>query len=388
MDRRRLVVLVVIAVLVAAFFAFDLGRYLDLGHLQSQRSRLHDLFVAHPWRVGAAFFAIYVAVTGLSLPGAVVLTLAAGAVFGSDGGRSSSPSLPPSARPSPSSSPATSPATRSAAASGDRSSDGRRDPQGRGVLSLHPAPRPRISVLHHQPRDGPHVHAGPRVRVRQPGRDASRDPGVRERGHPARGAREPRGDPLPGAVALLPPPRGLPPRREEGRRCAPLPAGLSRLPPPAALRSRPRGDRGGLRGARELAHRHDGTRQGHPHRARRDGGRLPQYRLRAVEESHPLGEVPLPRRPRGRVRDPAGGRGLRFRRDHGPGAPEHRADRPHDSVERYEGLGVDCVRGEAFIESPSRYASATGPSPPATSSSRPGRRPSCRRSPVWRSRAP
>ena len=82
MDRRRLVVLVVIAVLVAAFFAFDLGRYLDLGHLQSQRGRLHDLFVAHPWRVGAAFFAVYVAVTGLSLPGAAVLTLVAGAVFG------------------------------------------------------------------------------------------------------------------------------------------------------------------------------------------------------------------------------------------------------------------------------------------------------------------
>ena len=82
MDRRKLVLLAVIAVLVAAFFAFDLGRYLDLGHLQSQRSRLHDLFAAHPWRVGAAFFAVYVAVTGLSLPGAAVLTLVAGAIFG------------------------------------------------------------------------------------------------------------------------------------------------------------------------------------------------------------------------------------------------------------------------------------------------------------------
>ncbi len=82
MDRRKLVLLAVIAVLVAAFFAFDLGRYLDLGHLQSQRSRLHDLFAAHPWRVGAAFFSVYVAVTGLSLPGAAVLTLVAGAIFG------------------------------------------------------------------------------------------------------------------------------------------------------------------------------------------------------------------------------------------------------------------------------------------------------------------
>ena len=82
MDRRKLVVLAAIVVLVAAFFAFDLGRWLDLAYLQSQRGRLHDLFVAHPWRVGAAFFAVYVAVTGLSLPGAAVLTLVAGAIFG------------------------------------------------------------------------------------------------------------------------------------------------------------------------------------------------------------------------------------------------------------------------------------------------------------------
>ena len=82
MDWRKLAVLAVIVALVAAFFVFDLGRYLDLGYLQSQRGRLHDLFVAHPWRVGAVFFAVYVAVTGLSLPGAAVLTLVAGAIFG------------------------------------------------------------------------------------------------------------------------------------------------------------------------------------------------------------------------------------------------------------------------------------------------------------------
>ena len=82
MDRRKLLVLAAIVVLVAAFFAFDLGRYLDLAYLQSQRGRLSELFVAHPWRVGAAFFAVYVAVTGLSLPGALVLTLVAGAIFG------------------------------------------------------------------------------------------------------------------------------------------------------------------------------------------------------------------------------------------------------------------------------------------------------------------
>ena len=82
MDRRKLLVVAAIVALVVVFFALDLGRYFDLEFLQSQRARLHDEFLARPWVVGAAFFAVYVAVTGLSLPGAAVLTLVAGAVFG------------------------------------------------------------------------------------------------------------------------------------------------------------------------------------------------------------------------------------------------------------------------------------------------------------------
>ena len=82
MDRRKLIVLAAVAVLVVAFFAFDLGRFLDLEFLKEQRGRLQELFVARPFLVAAVFFAIYVAVTGLSLPGAAVLTLVAGAIFG------------------------------------------------------------------------------------------------------------------------------------------------------------------------------------------------------------------------------------------------------------------------------------------------------------------
>ena len=82
MARNKLIVLAAIAVLVVLFFAFDLGRYLDLEFLQAQRSRMHDLFLARPALIAAVFFAIYVAVTGLSLPGAAVLTLVAGAIFG------------------------------------------------------------------------------------------------------------------------------------------------------------------------------------------------------------------------------------------------------------------------------------------------------------------
>lgn len=82
MKRRRIGLLAVVIALTISFFAFDVGRYLSLDYLQAHQSRIENYFQAHPWRTTLLFFALYVAVTGLSLPGAAVLTLAAGAVFG------------------------------------------------------------------------------------------------------------------------------------------------------------------------------------------------------------------------------------------------------------------------------------------------------------------
>ena len=82
MKKGKLLLLVVIAVLVAAFFALDLQRYLSLEYFQSQRAAIEAYLAAHPLGAAAAFFGIYVAVTGLSLPGAAIMTLAGGALFG------------------------------------------------------------------------------------------------------------------------------------------------------------------------------------------------------------------------------------------------------------------------------------------------------------------
>ena len=71
-----------IVVAFVAFFAFDLGRYLSLDYFRAQQAAI-EAYVQHsPLRAGAVFFLIYVAVTGLSLPGAAIMTLVAGAVFG------------------------------------------------------------------------------------------------------------------------------------------------------------------------------------------------------------------------------------------------------------------------------------------------------------------
>jgi pyruvate/2-oxoglutarate dehydrogenase complex dihydrolipoamide dehydrogenase (E3) component/uncharacterized membrane protein YdjX (TVP38/TMEM64 family) len=72
----------VIAAAIAAFFLFDLGRFLTLAELKSRQAELADFVEAKPLAAFAAFFLLYVAVTALSLPGAAILTLAAGAIFG------------------------------------------------------------------------------------------------------------------------------------------------------------------------------------------------------------------------------------------------------------------------------------------------------------------
>jgi uncharacterized membrane protein YdjX (TVP38/TMEM64 family) len=80
--RKRLIIVVVVAVSIAAFFALGLGDYLTLDYLQASRARAAAYIDSAPLTASAAFFGAYVVVTGLSLPGAAVLTIAAGAIFG------------------------------------------------------------------------------------------------------------------------------------------------------------------------------------------------------------------------------------------------------------------------------------------------------------------
>ncbi|QJR16643.1 FAD-dependent oxidoreductase [Usitatibacter palustris] len=82
MNKGKLAVLVLIAAAIAAFFIFDLRQYFSIEYFQSQRASLEAQLAAHPVQTAAIFFAIYVAVTGLSLPGASLMTLVAGALFG------------------------------------------------------------------------------------------------------------------------------------------------------------------------------------------------------------------------------------------------------------------------------------------------------------------
>ena len=82
MNSSRWAVLAAIIALIAAFFIFDLQDYLTLDTLKARQASIEAYRSSHPGSAMAIYLLLYIAVTGLSLPGATILTLAGGAVFG------------------------------------------------------------------------------------------------------------------------------------------------------------------------------------------------------------------------------------------------------------------------------------------------------------------
>ncbi|HPW83136.1 MAG TPA: FAD-dependent oxidoreductase [Rhodoferax sp.] len=82
MKRSQVLLLLAFAALVAAFFALRLDRYLNLATLKESQDALASAYAANPWTARTLYFAAYVAVASLSLPGAAILTLAGGGVLG------------------------------------------------------------------------------------------------------------------------------------------------------------------------------------------------------------------------------------------------------------------------------------------------------------------
>lgn len=71
-----------VALGIVAFQYFDLGQYLLLEYIKASQEKFYTLYLSHRFIVIAAYRGIYIAVTALSLPGAAVLTLAGGGLFG------------------------------------------------------------------------------------------------------------------------------------------------------------------------------------------------------------------------------------------------------------------------------------------------------------------
>ena len=78
----KILIVLAIAALVVVFFGFDLGRYLTFDYLKSRQVALETYHADHQAMTMAIYMVIYIVVTALSLPGAAVMTLAGGAIFG------------------------------------------------------------------------------------------------------------------------------------------------------------------------------------------------------------------------------------------------------------------------------------------------------------------
>ncbi|MBB1362670.1 FAD-dependent oxidoreductase [Shewanella sp. SR44-4] len=79
---KKIVLLLIAASLVGLFFHFNLHQLLTLEGLKSSMNDFSQLREESPLLVIGGFFLLYVAVTALSLPGAAILTIASGALFG------------------------------------------------------------------------------------------------------------------------------------------------------------------------------------------------------------------------------------------------------------------------------------------------------------------
>jgi pyruvate/2-oxoglutarate dehydrogenase complex dihydrolipoamide dehydrogenase (E3) component/uncharacterized membrane protein YdjX (TVP38/TMEM64 family) len=82
LSRGKLAVVLLFVVALAAFFAAGGPRYFSFENLKSQQAALEAWRAAYPWQTALAFFLMYVVFTSLSLPAASLLTVLAGAIFG------------------------------------------------------------------------------------------------------------------------------------------------------------------------------------------------------------------------------------------------------------------------------------------------------------------
>ncbi len=79
---QKLFILLIVIAAVSSFFIFDLSQYLNFAWLKANQLQLTDYYHDHPLLVSVSFFFIYIISVALSLPGATLLTLMGGAIFG------------------------------------------------------------------------------------------------------------------------------------------------------------------------------------------------------------------------------------------------------------------------------------------------------------------
>jgi uncharacterized membrane protein YdjX (TVP38/TMEM64 family) len=78
----KIIIIAVVIVVIALFFTLDLGKYFSLEYVKESQARFAALYAEHKVLVIAVYMGIYIVMAALSLPGAAVMTLLGGALFG------------------------------------------------------------------------------------------------------------------------------------------------------------------------------------------------------------------------------------------------------------------------------------------------------------------
>lgn len=79
---QKIVIVVAVLAVIVIFFALDFGKYFSLEYIKASQSRFEELYKANRELVIAGYMGIYIIMAALSLPGAAVMTLLGGALFG------------------------------------------------------------------------------------------------------------------------------------------------------------------------------------------------------------------------------------------------------------------------------------------------------------------
>ncbi|HFE38293.1 MAG TPA: TVP38/TMEM64 family protein, partial [Gammaproteobacteria bacterium] len=82
MSKSKIIIIAGLAVLISAFFLFDLGQYFTLQYLKAEKDDILAFYELHKLGTIVIYMLLYVGITALSLPGAAIMTLAGGAIFG------------------------------------------------------------------------------------------------------------------------------------------------------------------------------------------------------------------------------------------------------------------------------------------------------------------
>ena len=82
MNKTKILLVIVIIAVIASYIFFDIGRFLTLSFIQSQLSEIQQFRDENFGLTALLYFTAYIVITALSIPGAVIVTLLGGAIFG------------------------------------------------------------------------------------------------------------------------------------------------------------------------------------------------------------------------------------------------------------------------------------------------------------------